>query len=570
MPGSRRLRCLRALRGVVATVLVLVLSLIVTPAWSTQPASSASLQQDNAYDILVGFLAFDGGQFAVATRHFLRVAQVYPDGKIAEYAMRSALLADDRETALVAGRLWSRLAPDELVAIEFRVRAYSRLAAIEHAVDELERLRHLSLGDGYHGYLPLLPLLFRDPSNLVAVKIMQRLVQRHQHDVYAHFAMADLATRFRLHALSLSESRRALDIQSDFSPAAVQYASSLQSLDKSQQALDHLFRFLQKFPADVQVRTYYARLLAGLNQSVESYAQYLILTEYDSDNEDTIYSLANMAYKLEDYAAAWRYFLELVVRGERSEEAKFMLAKIEEKNGNIDAAVSWYRSVGASQFFFDGQVRAAELFVEQGHFDVALAAIRELRESNPVGHLADVILLEGSALVAAGRIDSAYKLYTRHFDGPPKQHTQLLYARAMLSRDRGDHAAFRHDLMAALEIDEDHQASLLELGMALVADKHYEQAGVYLQHALSLEPTDPATLTSYGCLQLRMGQHILAVSYLEQAARLDDDPLISAYLGEALWQTGSMDRARMTWHQGLVNAPDNKLLNILIQGDRLP
>lgn len=570
MPELRRLRCLPGQRTL-AAIALLVITSIATPTWSAQDTSSSvSDSADSAYDILVGFFAFDGSQFAIAARHFLHAAQVHPDVQIAEYAMRSALLADDEETALAAGKLWSRLAPNDLVSIEFRVRAYSRLGAIEPAVDELDHLRQLSVSDGYHGYLPLLPLLFRDPSNLLSIKLMQALVQRHKHDVYAHFAMADLATRFRLHELSLSESRWALDIQADFSPAAVQHASSLQMLGRSDEAVEHLFRFLQSSPSDLQVRAYYARLLASLGQLVESYAQYLILAELDSENEDYIYSLARMSYELDDYDAAWRYFLEMVVRGERSEEAKFMLGKIEEKHNKIDTAISWYRSVGPSQFFFDSQVRATELFVEKGQYDVALATIAELRESNPVGHLADVILLEGQILVAAGRFDDAYALYTRHLDGPPRQHAELLHARALLSREKGNHSAFRQDLLAALEIDEDHHSSLIELGMAMVAESLFEQATVYLKHALSLEPTDPSALTSYGWLQLRMGQYASALTYLEHAARLDDDPLISAYLGEALWKTGSLDRARMTWHQGLANAPDNALLNTLIQGQRLP
>ncbi|NOX27844.1 MAG: tetratricopeptide repeat protein [Gammaproteobacteria bacterium] len=565
-------------------VIGLIMALLATPIWSDQSDADESLlvtstvsannatqaKVDSAYDLLVGFLAFDSGEFDIAAIHFFRAAQTNPEVQLAEYAMRAALLADDRKTALAAGKLWARLDPDDQMAIEFRIRAYSRLAAIEPAVDELDRLRQLSVGDGYHGYLPLLPLLFRDPSNLVSIKLMQGLVQRHQYDVYAHFAMADLATRFRLYELSISESRWALDIQPDFSPAAVQYASSLQLLNRSDEAVDHLFKFLRSYPDDLQVRAYYARLLAGLDQLVESFAQYLILTEYDNENEDYIYALAQMAYRLDDYDAAWRYYLELIVRGERGEEAKYMLGKIEEENSKIDTAISWYRSVGASQFFFESQVRAAELFVSKGQYNVALSAIAELRESNPVGHFADVLILEGTTLVIAGRADEAYELYTRHFDGPPRQHAALLHARALLSRDRGNREGFRDDLMAALDIDEEHHSSLLELGMAMVADERYDQATSYLGRALLLEPSDPSTLTGYGWLQLRLGKHVSAVSYLEKASRLDDDPLISAYLGEALWKAGSMDRARMTWHKGLVNAPGNKLLNTLIQGYETP
>jgi len=145
MSETRRLRCSYALLA--AAIFVSIL--IATPAWSTQSAPQlagpTSGSDSTAYDLLVGFFAFDGDQFDVAARHFFRAAQAQPNAQIAEYAMRSALLANDDKTAIAAGQLWSRLDSDNPVSIEFRVRAYSRLAAIEPAIDELDRLRHLIL-----------------------------------------------------------------------------------------------------------------------------------------------------------------------------------------------------------------------------------------------------------------------------------------------------------------------------------------------------------------------------------------------------------------------------------------
>lgn len=557
-------------RSVPLKVVLIALTLFAPLSVSASSAKhagseAASIASDTVYDLLVGFFAFKNEQYSAAAQHFLSAAQVHPNAAIAEYAMRAALLADDEDKAIAAGQLWSRVDEGNPVSVEFRIRAYSRLAAIEPAIDELERLRQLSAGDGYHGFLPLLPLLFRDPSNLISVKLMQGLVERHQHDVYAHFAMADLAMRFRLPQLVMSASQRALHIQPNFSPAAMQYASALQSLRQKDKALDYLDQYLQEYPRDEQVRAYYARLLGELDLRAESYAQYLILSEHNRANEDYVYALAHMAFEFEDYDTAWRYFLELVVRGERSEEAKFMLGKIDESIGNIATAISWYSAVGPSQFFFDGQVRAVQLLVKSGNYDAARAAIHALRESNPVGRLTELILLEGSALVAAGRAEEAYRLYTEYLDGPPKRHAELLYARAVLSRDGGDRVAYRKDLQEVLVFDDEHYASLRDLALELIADRQFEQASRYMQRALDLRPDDPQTLASYGWLQLSLGQYSMALSYLERAAELADDPSILAHLGEALWQSGRVERARLVWHRGLAKAPDDKRLNALIR-----
>lgn len=568
MQELRRLKCLPMLRS---AVFVLAFSCVILPIYAEETDSAEYLSQnasasgDTTSDLIIAFIAFESEEFALAAKHFLNAAQVQPDASIAEFAMRSALLADDKDSAIAAGKLWSRVDEANPVSIEFRIRAYSRMAAVDAAVDELERLRQLSTGDGYHGFLPLLPLLFRDPSNLISIKLMQGLVERHKHDVYAHFAMADLAMRFRLHELALSSSLWALQIDPDFGPAAMQYASSLQFLNKTDQALDHLFEFISSHPDDEQVRSYYARLLNGQGQSVEAYAQYLILSERDRSNEDYIYALAKMAYQFEDYDAAWRYYLELVIIGERGEEAKFMLGKIDELTGNLEKAISWYSSVGPSQFFFDGHVRAVQLLAQTGQHDVALAAMQKLYDANPVGRFTDLILLEGSILVAANREHDAYKLYTDHFDGPPRRHAELLYARALLARDMGNDIAYRRDLKEVLVIDEDHHAGLVDLALVFINDTLFEQATLYLQRALDLYPDDARTLANYGWLQMRMGEYSQALSYLEKAAALADDPIIFAYLGETHWEMGSLEQARLIWHRGLAKSPANERLIGLIR-----
>ncbi len=546
-------------------LLVLLFSLgsVTTYAEDRAPVRPAS--SDLTYNLLVGFIAFESEKYDLAATHFLSAAQVRPNVSIAEYAMRSALLADDKANALAAGKLWSRIDNANPVSIEFRIRAYSRLAEVEPAIDELERLRQLSVADGYNGFLPLLPLLFRDPSNLISIKLMQGLVERHKHNVYAHFALADLAMRFRLHELALSSSRWALQIQPDFSPAVMQYATSLQFLNRADEALKYLYQHLVDHPDQENVRSYYARLLDTYGHPLESYGQYLKLAEANSANEDYIYALAKMAYRLEDYDAAWRYYLELVVRGSRGEEAKLMLGKIDEINGKPEKAISWYAAIGPSQFFFDGQKRAAQLLAKSGRFDAALTTVKKMQEQNPVGHFTDLLLLEGSILVSANRHRDAYDLYTSYFDGPPRRHAELLYARALLARDMGDNAAYYRDLEHVLLIDEEHQASLVEIAKAFVDQAKYDEALLYLQRAVDLYPDDSRALADYGWLQKQLGRLPTALSYLERAAEIDDDPIIFVYLGETQREMGYPDKARLTWHRGLAKSPENKQLISLIR-----
>lgn len=555
---------------VLLSVLVLTLAgahaTAVAATGRAQPMLSvASSGQTVDYDVLVAFIAFERQDYAVASRHFLRAAQVVPRAELAEYAMRSALLAEDSDTVAAAGALWSQQDDGNPVSVEFRVRAYSQLRLIEAAVDELDRLRELNVDNGLGGYLALLPVLFRDPGNVISVTLMERLAERYPTDVNAQFAMADLATRFRLLETAIEYCDRALRLQPDYALAASMKASVLGMLQRNDEALAYLEQFLHHFPASEHTRAHYARLLADLGRQTESYAQYQRLAQQNPAEEDYIYLLAELAVELGDFDAAWAYYLELIVRGERSEEAKFMLGEIEERKGEIATAISWYSAVGAGQYYVDAQLKAAQLLAVSGNTRAALAKLDELRDANPIGRLTDVLLAEGDLLVTAGRLQQARDLYSRHLDGPPQQHVEMLYARAQVARQAGNKNDHERDLLEVLRTDDAHHPSLLDLGMAMTEQARYREAMDYLSRALELAPEHAKTLASYGWLQFLMGRTAEAVSYLERAAGLDSDPQTMAHLGEALWTHGKRELARLVWHRGLALAPNDPLLNDMIR-----
>ncbi len=63
-----------------------------------------------------------------------------------------------------------------------------------------------------------------------------------------------------------------------------------------------------------------------------------------------------------------------------------------------------------------------------------------------------------------------------------------------------------------------------------------------------------------GWVHYRLGNHEVALDFLERALDTREDAEIAAHLGEVLWVTGDRRRAETVWKRALERSPDNEVL----------
>ena len=256
--------------------------------------------------------------------------------------------------------------------------------------------------------------------------------------------------------------------------------------------------------------------------------------------------------------AAAERFNELLGLGMRQAESHFYLAQIAEAQGNRADAIAHYEQIIDSQRGFEARTRIAYLKSMDGDVDGALL---ELDRARPLGPEQQDFLVQirGEILTIHERFEAAFQLYNEAL--ADSEDTDLLYARAMVAERLGRIDIFEQDLKFIIEREPDNAQALNALGYTL-ADRteRLQEARGYIERALEISPADFYVLDSMGWVLYRMGEFEQAVSYLEKARDLRNDPEVAAHLGEVLWVLGDVDAARDVLESALRDTPDDARL----------
>jgi tetratricopeptide (TPR) repeat protein len=88
-----------------------------------------------------------------------------------------------------------------------------------------------------------------------------------------------------------------------------------------------------------------------------------------------------------------------------------------------------------------------------------------------------------------------------------------------------------------------------------------EEARKLIQKAVDLEPKNPAFLDSLAWVLYRLDQPHLALTYMEEAMKHQEEPdaTLFDHLGDIQAATGQMDAARESWRKSLEVADDPKV-----------
>ncbi len=123
----------------------------------------------------------------------------------------------------------------------------------------------------------------------------------------------------------------------------------------------------------------------------------------------------------------------------------------------------------------------------------------------------------------------------------------------------GERAESMDCLRQVVQADSDDAMAMNYLGYMLVEDnRDLDSAGHLIDHALALEPENPAYLDSKGWWDYRKGDFAAARTYLEKASvRIPDDPTILQHLATVLDALGQRQDAHQVWVKLLQVDPDN-------------
>jgi tetratricopeptide (TPR) repeat protein len=530
------------------------------------PATDSGLTSEVLYRILVGDIALQRGDAALAARAYFEAARESQDPRLARRATEVALFARQRALALEAAKLWLALDPSaerarQMVATLVQSGAGGELKAeLEHVLAEAAANGN-ALGDAF---LQLNQALAAQADKAAVFRLVVELAKPYLNIAEAQFAMAlagyntgltDLETL----AASVRAADRALELKPGWERAALVKADIL-SKSSPQDAIRFLNAFLASTPESRAASVAVAQLYVEQKRFAEARDVFQRLLAEDPADRELQFAVAALSVQMRDYATAQRLFEELKAAGFGGPGVvAFYLAQIAEETRRYDDAIALYREVTNGDRAWLAKLRIATMIAKKG--DVA-GARRYLATLSPDGRdeRLERTQAEAQLLRDAGDYAAAYAVLSLALAGNPDS-AELLYDVAMVAEklDRLDEVETR--LTHLIELKPDNAQALNALGYTLVDRTPRTAEGIKLiEKALALAPADPFILDSMGWAQYRMGNLDDSEKFLRRALADRPDPEVAAHLGEVLWAKGERDRAKEVWQSQLKETPDNPVL----------
>ena len=522
-------------------------------------AKTVELDSELIYNALLGEIANQRGDMELAYESYLSAARQAGDAKSAERATRIAIYLKKNELALEAVRLWVDLAPNDLTARQLAAMLYMEAGDDESVLEHLKAVVSISQATGSDGFVHAISALSRNQDAERVVALMRRLAEAFPGDAEAEYAVVLAASVMKQQELAEQEAVRLIKNYPELEKGYVLLSRIQISRGDKSAARQVLGEAVASHPSSVLLRSAYGRLLIDLKEINTAYAQFQELNRLSPDQPEILLSLGVLALQQEKSDEARRYFQQNLEIAPKSNEAAYYMGRIEEIEGNNEAAADWYKRVDSGDLQYEAQLRIARLLATGGSLAEARDALKTLRIRFPK-HSVELYLMEAEMIKEHGDPNESMAVYDQGLTAHPDD-LDLLYARALHSATIGRVDILERDLESVLAKDPDHADALNALGYTLADQtERYDEALRYIERALVLKPESPAILDSMGWVQFRLGNTERALEYLKRAIDLMYDSEITAHLGEVLWTLGDRDEARKVWDEALEKDPENSYL----------
>jgi tetratricopeptide (TPR) repeat protein len=530
------------------------------------PADSAELSAEIMYKILVGDIALQRGEPALAARAYFEAAREAQDATLARRATEIALFARQRAMAVDAAQLWQQLDPSSDRARQM-VTMLGQPGASGDLKGDLERLladaaaSGKTLGDAF---LQLNRALSAQPDKVAVYQLVTDLAKPYPGVPEAQLAVAVAGYNTGLTDIEIvAASTRAVDRALELRPGwerGVLVKADILAKGSSASAIDYLKAFLVEVPSSRAAASALAQLYIEQERYPDARAVFQRQLDAEPSDRELEYAVAALSLQMRDYGNAERLFDELkkVGFGEPGAVA-FYLGEIAEETHRYDEAIARYREVTVGDRAWLAKLRIASVMGKRGQ---VASARQYLNTLEPDGRDQEIELKQAEAqlLEDAGDYKGAYAVLNEALAGEPDS-ADLLYDAAMVAEklDRLDEVEAR--LKRVIELKPDNAQALNALGYTLVDRTPRAVEGLKLiEQAHALAPSDPFILDSMGWAHFRLGNLSESEKFLRRALAERPDPEIAAHLGEVLWAKGERANAQQVWQSQLKETPDNPVL----------
>ena len=512
------------------------------------------------YDMLLGEIAQQRGDYALAAKTYLELAKRTRDPRVARRAVEVANQGRLNELALDAAKTWYDIEPQSPAALSVVASLLVSARKVDEAEPYLAKLLSTEGVDQERGYLQINRLLAGNPDKRSNLRVVQKLAARHPELAPAHFATAQAAALADDDQTALAETRRAAEIRPEWESPVILEAQILQKRSTAQ-AAKRLGDFVAKNPQSRPGRLAYARVLVADKRIPEAREQFKALLAANPGDTELIYTVGLLALQLKEYSVAEENMKRLLsVPDYRDPDgARFILGQIAEEQKQWPRAIECYEQIEDGEQALPARLRTANAIAKQGKLDAARQYLHKTAADHP-GQEVQFTVAEAQLLRDANQNKAAFELLADALKAEPEQ-PELLYDYALTAEKLERYDVLEKNLRKLIEVKPDHAHAYNALGYSFAErNTRLGEARKLVEKALELSPEDSFIVDSLGWVQYREGDLKGAAQTLKRAYHNRPDAEIGAHLGEVLWMLGDRTEANRIWQESLKTAPDNETL----------
>ncbi len=533
-------------------------------AASAQSSVKPSITEANSefvYKYLLGEIAGQRGDLSLASQLFIDLAKKTRDPRLAERATEAAAYGRHQRLALDAATLWAELDPNSLKAQQAASQMMISTGNMKSAVPHIKELLSKE-GIRATTFLYLNELLRNQQDKKAVLTTIKELAQPYPESAESHFSVAQAAWVAQDIGAAESAIRKASQLRPDWEVCA-QMQGQILAKQSPEKALDLYKAFLNKNPTANNVRMSYAKLLVSLKYYADAKPEFVKLIELEKDNPDTNAVVGLLSLEANELDMAEQYLQQSLRNDFKDPEKIYMyLGTIAGRKKNESKALEWYARIPKSnQHYLEAQLATANIIAHTKNTNVAISMLASLTELSSKQEVA-VAQAQANLLTQDKRHQEAFELIKKTINAIPNT-PQLIYDYAMAAERIGKLELMEHELRKVIQLQPDFPAAYNALGYSFAdRDTNLKEAKTLIETAYKLSPSDHYILDSLGWVEYRLGNYGVAAEHLRKAYSIQEDPEISAHLGEVLWKQGLQEEAKNIWGKALKEFPENSILVI--------
>ena len=524
-----------------------------------QKVQKSSIDPEILYTLLTAELAGQRGQYDIALDGYMEVAKRTQDPKFSERAVMIAMYVKNSNKTKEALNLWLRQDPKNLSARKIAALLALRTGNKSEATEHLNAMIVFDSAGFESALLELTGVIEKEGRVDIIGDVLDDLSKQHKDKAEIYFIQSLLALQKKDKNLAETKIQQALRLKPDWEKALIlqaQIAVFSGDLDKAKLLLSDAS---DKYPENSKINRMLAQILiktGGYKEAIEVY-QKIILT--DPKDVESQFAEGLVYLQLDQDQQAQDIFKKMLDQPDWRYQACFYLGKIEEKQGHLKKALSWFDEVIDGPFAFDASVSAISLLQKERHLEEANSRLSLLQIKFPKQKLR-LLLVQADLYNQQKKYEEALAILTNGLIDFPNQ-KELLYTRALIAERINKLDIAEIDLKKILEIDPDNVEALNALGYTLLNNPgRYAEAEKFLRKALALEPNEAVIIDSYGWLQFKLGNFEAALKYLQQAYEKQPENEIAAHLAEVLWVLDRKDEAKKIFNKAIKGSLDDEYL----------